>query len=111
MNEVIDMQSPAFLLVRAEVRDDADIPKFDLWYQQEHLPDAKAAFGAERAWRCWSSSNPRVHHAYYEFPSEEAALAVLDTDAITALIAEFDQVWGDRVHRTREIFKTVQRLG
>ena len=104
------MQSPACLLVRAEVRDAVDIPKFDVWYQQEHLPDAKAAFGAVRAWRCWSSINPGVHNAYYEFPSEEAALAILETNAIAALIAEFDQVWGERVRRVREILKVVQRL-
>lgn len=104
------MQSPACLLVRAEVRDAADIPKFDTWYENEHLPDARKAFTATRAWRCWSSINEGVHHAYYEFPSEAAALAILETDAIKALIAEFDATWGDRVYRTREILKVVGRL-
>ena len=105
------MQSPACLLVRAEVRDASDIDKFDIWYEQEHLPDAMAAFSATRAWRCWSSINPNIHHAYYEFPSEDEALAVLDTDAIEALIKEFDDTWGERVHRTREILKVVGRIG
>ncbi len=105
------MQSPACLLVRAEVRDQVDYELFDDWYHYEHLPDAKAAFGVVRAWRCWSSINPGVHHAYYEFASEEAALAVLQTDAIKALIKEFDETWGDRVYRTREILKVVQRIG
>ncbi|MBU2534341.1 MAG: hypothetical protein KKB37_16500 [Alphaproteobacteria bacterium] len=105
------MQSPACLLVRAEVRDEADYAKFDEWYATEHLPDAMSAFGAVRAWRCWSSINPGVHHAYYEFPSEEAALAILDADAIKALITEFDEVWGDRVRRSREILKVAGRLG
>ena len=104
------MQSPACLLVRAEVRDEVNVPKFDTWYENEHLPDAKAAFSVVRAWRCWSSINPGVHHAYYEFPSEEAALAVLDTGAIKALIKEFDETWGDRVYRTREILKVAQRI-
>lgn len=104
------MQSPACLLVRAEVRDEADVAKFDTWYENEHLPDAKIAFEATRAWRCWSSVNPGVHQAFYEFPSEEAALAILETDAIKALIEEFDETWGDRVYRTREILKVVQRL-
>ena len=104
------MQSPACLLVRAEVRDAADVPKFDEWYEKEHLPDAVAAFSATRAWRCWSSINPGIHHAYYEFPSEAAALAILDTDKIKALIQEFDDKWGDRVHRTREILKVVGRI-
>ena len=105
------MQSPACLLVRAEVHDDADIPKFDKWYEDHHLPDAAKAFDVIRAWRCWSSINPGVHHAYYEFPSEDAALAILDTEAIKALIAEFDETWGERVHRTREILKVVGRIG
>lgn len=104
------MQAPACLLVRAEVRDAADYPKFDAWYESEHLPDAKTAFNAARAWRCWSSINPGVHHAYYEFESEAAALATLESDAIQALIQEFDETWGDRVSRSREILKVVQRL-
>lgn len=104
------MQAPACLLVRAEVRDEADIPKFDAWYHAKHLPEAKGAFGAVRAWRCWSSINPAVHHAYYEFESEAAALAILESKAIDALIAEFDETWGDRVSRAREILKVVQRV-
>lgn len=104
------MQSPACLLVRAEVRDADDYQKFDTWYEKEHMPDAKAAFGVVRAWRCWSSINPGVHHAYYEFESEAAALAILESDAIKALIQEFSDTWGDRVVRTREILKVVQRV-
>lgn len=104
------MQSPACLLVQAEVRDDADIEKFDVWYEREHLPDARKAFSAVRAWRCWSSLNPRIHHAYYEFSSEADALAVLESNAIKALIQEFDETWGDRVKRSREILKVVGRL-
>ncbi len=104
------MQSPAFLLVRAEVRDDTDITPFDDWYEKHHLPDAKKAFNATRAWRCWSSINPRIHHAYYEFPSEEAALAIHEKEAMRALVKEFDETWGDRVKRTREILKVVGRL-
>ncbi len=104
------MQGQACLLVRAEVRDAADYDAFDRWYETEHLPDAKRDFGAIRAWRCWSAINPGVHHAYYEFPSEEAALAILDSDAIKTLIAEFNRLWGDRVHRTREILKLAGRL-
>jgi hypothetical protein len=37
-----------FLIVRAEVVE-ADRSAFDHWYQTEHLPDAKAAFGADNA--------------------------------------------------------------
>lgn len=104
------MQSPACLLVRAEVRDEVDVPKFDEWYQNKHMPEAKEAFGIVRAWRCWSSINPGVHHAYYEFASEAEAVAILESEAIKALIAEFSETWGDRVQRTREILKVVQRV-
>ena len=51
-----------------------------------------------------------MHHAYSEFESEAAALAILDGDAIRALIKEFSETWGDRVMRTREILKVVQRV-
>ncbi len=99
----------ALLLVRAEVRDEEDIAKFDAWYEAEHLPDARRAFSALRAWRCWSSLSPNVHHAYYEFPSEATALAILKSDAIKALIAEFDEKWGERVTRSREILRVAGR--
>jgi hypothetical protein len=97
-------------VVRAEVRDEADIAPFDAWYEKHHLPDARKAFNATRAWRCWSLVEPRVHHAYYEFPSEEAALAIRDRSAMQMLIAEFDETWGDRVHRTRDILKVIGRI-
>ena len=105
------MQSLAFLVVRAEVRDASDIAAFDDWYEKHHLPDAKKAFEATRAWRCWSIVEPHVHHAYYEFPSEEAALAIHNKAAMQALVQEFDETWGDRVHRTRDILKVVGRIG
>ena len=104
------MKSAACLLVRAVVRDEADIAKFDTWYESEHLPDAKKAFGAVRAWRCWSLLDPHVHHAYYEFASEADAMAIRDTPAIKALIQEFDDTWGNRVERTREILQVAGRL-
>ena len=105
------MQSPAFLVVRAEVRDATDIAAFDNWYEKHHLPDAKKAFEATRAWRCWSIVEPHVHHAYYEFPSEEAALAIHKMEAMQAMVLEFDETWGDRVNRTRDILKVVGRIG
>ncbi|SRR6056297_1750593 len=105
------MQSAACLLVHATVRDDADIAKFDKWYETEHLPDAKKAFGVARAWRCWSLTSPREHYAFYEFESDGAAMAITESDAIKELVAEFDRVWGDRVSRTREILSVAGRLG
>ena len=92
----------AYLIVRAEVPE-ADREAFDVWYQDEHLPDAMKAFGTLSAMRGWSDVDPGVHLAFYEFPSIERAREVTSSDAIKGMIAEFDRVWQDRVTRTREI--------
>jgi hypothetical protein len=94
-----------WLMVRAVLADAADIPRFDAWYAAEHLPDAKQAFGATRAWRCLSRTDPRVHCAFYEFPDAAAAEAAIASPALHALVAEFDRVWGSRVTRTRELLE------
>src|SRR6202521_932880 len=67
------------LTVRAELADAADRPAFDRWYETEHLPDALKVFQAERAWRCWSAVDPRVHYAFYQFAGVEAAQSVLQS--------------------------------
>ena len=100
----------AYFAVRAEVPE-ADRAAFDHWYETDHLPWALRVFGARRAWRCWSESDPGVHVAFYEFDSIEAAEAVTTSDAIKPLVADFDRVWGDRVSRRREILEIVQELG
>ena len=99
----------AYLAVRAEVPE-AERARFDHWYETDHLPWALRAFAARRAWRCWSSA-PGVHVAFYEFDSAVAAEAVVNSDAIKPLVADFDRVWGDRVPRRREILEIVQELG
>jgi hypothetical protein len=100
----------AYLAVRAEVPE-AERDRFDHWYETDHLPWALRAFGARRAWRCWSRSAPGVHIAFYEFESAAAAEAVTGSDAIKPLVADFDRVWGDRVPRRREILEVAQELG
>jgi hypothetical protein len=97
-------------VVRAEVMDAADRAAFDRWYEVEHLPDALKVFRAERAWRCWSETEPTVHYAFYQFASVAAAQAVLQSAGIRTLIAEFDRAWGSRVKRSREILHAVQEL-
>ena len=94
-----------WLMVRAVLAHAADIPRFDAWYAAEHLPDAKRAFGARRAHRCWSRTDPRVHCAFYEFPDAAAAEAAIASPGLAALVAEFDRRWGDRVTRTRELLE------
>ena len=104
----------AYLAVRAEVPE-ADRARFDHWYETDHLPWALRAFGAKRAWRCWSRSDPQgdpcVHVAFYEFDSVEAAEAAAAPEKIAPLVADFDRVWGDRVMRRRAILDIVQEIG
>ena len=104
------MVAKALLIVRAEVADPADCPHFDRWYDDEHLRDAATTFQADRAWRSWSKINPASHCAFYEFSEVAAAHAALQSEGAKLLIAKFDQVWGKRVTRTRDIVEVVQRL-
>lgn len=99
-----------WLMVRAVVADAADVPRFDAWYAAEHLPDAKRAFSARRAHRCWSRTEPRVHCAFYEFPDLPAAEKAMASPALRDLVAEFDRVWGNRVTRTRELLELAGEL-
>lgn len=99
----------AYLAVRAEVPD-ADRARFDHWYETDHLPWAMRVFGARRAWRCWSRTDPALHIAYYEFDSVAAAEALQNLEGAAALVADFDRVWGDRVPRRREILEVVHEL-
>ena len=100
------MVASACLMVRAVLADAADRPRFDRWYETEHLPDAVARFGAERGWRAWSRTDPAVHYAFYEFTDLERAQAVLGSPELRTLVAEFDRTWGPRVTRTRGILET-----
>ena len=98
------MTTQALLIVRADVPDEADRDPFDQWYDR-HMPDALRLFGALRAWRTWSRTDPSKHTAFYEFPSFEAANAAIQSPG-----KEFDAAWGSRATRTRDIVEVVQRL-
>jgi hypothetical protein len=100
----------AYLMVRAVVAEAADRPRFDHWYETEHLPDAARAFEARRAWRCWSRTDPSVHIAFYEFPDAARAEAALASPALRELVAEFDRVWEKRVIRTRDVLEMVGEI-
>jgi hypothetical protein len=99
----------ALFAVRAEVPE-ADRARFDHWYEMDHLPGAMRAFGARRAWRCWSRSDPAVHVAFYEFDSLEAAQAGTAPAKMAPLVADFDRVWGSRVTRRRAILEIAQQI-
>jgi hypothetical protein len=99
----------AYLAVRAEVPE-AERDRFDDWYATDHLPWALREFGARRAWRCWSRSNPAVHVAFYEFDSVEEAKAATAAEKMKPLVADFDRVWGERVPRRRAILEVAQEI-
>ena len=52
----------------ADVPNEADRVPFDRWYRDQHMPDALRVFGALRAWRTWSRTDPSKHTAFYESP-------------------------------------------
>ena len=99
-----------YLVVRAEVSEEADRASFDHWYASDHLPLAIRTFAAQRGWRCWSRSDPAVHYAFYEFAAVEQAQMLLGSERIKPLVADFDRVWGNRVVRWREILEIVQEI-
>jgi hypothetical protein len=105
------MKVTACFIVRAQIVDATVKNAFDRWYQNEHLPEALAAFNARRAWRGWSEVDANVHFAFYEFDDVAAARAISDSDALKGLAVEFDRMWGDRVTRSREIVDAVQTIG
>ena len=77
----------AIFVVRATVSDPARRQAFDAWYSREHLPDAVKSFGAVKAWRYWSLTDPSLHHAMYQFPDQAAldrAMTGKDLDRLVA---------------------------
>lgn len=104
------MSTQALLIVRADVPNEVDRVPFGQWYRDCHMPDALRVFGAIRAWRTWSRTDPSKHTAFYEFPSLEAANAAIQSPGIKKLIGIFDAAWGSRITRTRDIAEVVQRL-
>lgn len=100
----------ATFIVRAQVVDASVKDAFDRWYEKEHLPDAVKAFGARSAWRGWSEVDPSVHYAAYEFDDLARLRALPGSAALKELVAEFDRVWGEKVVRTRDSVRVVQRV-
>jgi hypothetical protein len=101
----------AWFMVRAQVVDLSVKDAFDKWYQDEHLPEAMKAFGAKGAWRGWSDMDPSVHLAVYEFDDLAQVRAIPGSAGMKGLVAGFDRAWGEKVLRTREAVRVVQRIG
>ena len=100
---------PHLFVVRATVSDPAKRAAFDTWYAREHLPDAMKTFGAQKAWRCWSVSDPSIHLATYRFTDLAALEHAVNGDDMKRLVADFNRDWPD-VTRTREIFAIAEEV-
>jgi len=94
--------SPAYFIVRATVTDPAKRAAFDAWYSREHMPDAVKSFGAQRAWRYWSLTDPSLHQATYQFADAAALDRAVSGEQLQRLVADFNRDWPD-VTRTREV--------
>ena len=92
----------AFLMVRAVVEEHLR-QKFDHWYATDHLPKDIKTFGAEKAWRFWSTIEAGVHYAVYQFADEATRQAGMREDVVKPLRAEFDRAWPSGVTRTRDV--------
>ncbi len=100
----------ALFVVRATVSDPAKRAAFDQWYSREHLPDAMKSFGAKKAWRAWSVSDPALHQAVYEFADQAALDRAMNGDDLKRLVADFNHDWPD-ITRTRELFVLAEQVG
>jgi len=100
----------AVLIIRARLTNLSDRERFDSWYRESQLPNGVRQFKAQRAWRCWSRTNPLVHIALYEFDTVEQAEDILDSEALANQSAEFDRVWGTGITRTREVVEMAEEL-
>jgi hypothetical protein len=104
-----DPMRKCIFVVRATVADPAKRAAFDAWYRNEHLPDAAKSFGAQKAWRCWSETDPAVHVAYYQFADRAALDRATAPEVIRRLVADFDKAWSG-VPRSREIMTLVEEI-
>jgi hypothetical protein len=88
----------AVFVVRATVSDASKRQAFDAWYSREHLPDAVKSFGATKAWRYWSFSEPSLHQAMYQFPDKAALERAINSEDMKRLIADFNRDWPGDAH-------------
>jgi hypothetical protein len=100
----------SYFVVRATIADPARRAAFDDWYREEHMPDAVKAFGAEKAWRFWSETDPAVHQATYRFADRAALERGTRPEIMKPLVADFDRAWPG-IPRTREIVTLAEEWG
>ncbi len=99
-----------YFIVRATVADEAKRTAFDAWYQREHLPDAAKSFGAEKAWRFWSVTEPGVHQATYQFADQAALDRAMASEDNKRLVGDFNRDWPE-IKRSREILVLAEEWG
>ena len=99
-----------YFIVRATIADPARRVAFDAWYKNEHLPDAAKSFGAQKAWRFWSDTDPAVHIAQYRFADRAALDHGTRPEVMKRLVADFDRDWPG-IPRAREIVTLVEEIG
>ena len=99
----------ALFIVRATVADASQRAAFDRWYEQEHLPDAVKSFGATKAWRFWSLTDPAIHQAMYQFDDAASLERATTGEDMKRLIADFNRDWPE-VTRTRETLVLAQEF-
>jgi hypothetical protein len=100
----------SLFIVRATIADPARRAAFDDWYRNALLPDAVKAFGAQRAWRCWSDTESSQHIATYQFADRAALDHGTRPEVMRRLVADFDRDWPG-IPRTREIMTLVEEIG
>ena len=99
---------PSFV-VCATVTDPAKREAFSAWYSREHLPDAMKSFGAVKAWRYWSATEPSLHHAMYQFTDKAALDRATEGLEMKRLVADFNRDWPD-VTQTPEVLVLAEEL-
>jgi hypothetical protein len=92
----------AYFVVRATVSDASKRQAFDVWYSREHMPDAVKSFGAEKAWRFWSLTDPALHQATYQFADKASLERAVNGEELKRLVTDFNRDWPG-VTRTREL--------
>ena len=82
-------------VVRATITKEREAA-FNKWYNEEHVPQVLQYNGAvsARRYRRLTGDEKWEYMAVYEFASEEVLRRFLDSDALTALRAEYDQHFG-----------------
>jgi hypothetical protein len=101
---------PHFLTVRSTVADASKRKAFDEWYAKVHLPDASKSFGAEKAWRFWSVTDPSLHLATYQFADMALLEKAMASSDMKRLVADFDRDFPG-IPRTREVTALAQEWG